>query len=418
MACEVCDHCHESLHRNEDIVVWEGYSFHNRCHKCFVCSETDLLNAEIFKGAIFCGKCSKRIFNDCASAKQIRKPKIRTKYRRTRRTKRSTDKKESNYSGPGYNEIDSKTQAIRDPIVVTYKKGEKNNRPIRKVCIDTGITTVVTQELLDHFNNVQSSKERNDMSCQKIYSNDSNDSNRTVCSDMRIAELGASTEIANMALKKSELPAAKKSDVARLESSVNYCQRSSSSKLDSVDSDDLCDDCRFRRIYLEDSNSRYWTQRRISSIVKIPFKSFKQNILDRSSLVNVALDMESSESNFIEKMKILFYEDISEHYRSGVEKLYSIIGRNQKPRKLGWLNTRVMSKEAGCRHICNSHSYRFMRSQVMRMAGPTDSRLATFRATVKKIVVPSIVRNIITLDRKEPAAILPTRDWGNDTEKI
>ncbi|XP_045538550.1 uncharacterized protein LOC106708251 [Papilio machaon] len=62
MACEVCEHCSEPIGTGEKVVC-EGYSYHKQCRKCFVCNENDLTDAEIFKGVIFCSKCSARLFH-------------------------------------------------------------------------------------------------------------------------------------------------------------------------------------------------------------------------------------------------------------------------------------------------------------------------------------------------------------------
>ncbi|XP_045508537.1 uncharacterized protein LOC123704271 [Colias croceus] len=81
MACEVCEHCDAPINPG-DTAICEGFSYHKDCRKCYVCSETDLHDAEVFKGVIFCSGCSKRIFQGCSTARQSK-----NKSRRTRRSK-------------------------------------------------------------------------------------------------------------------------------------------------------------------------------------------------------------------------------------------------------------------------------------------------------------------------------------------
>ncbi|KAI8433359.1 hypothetical protein MSG28_015400 [Choristoneura fumiferana] len=56
----------------------------------YVCSETDLRDAEVFKGVIFCSGCSQRIFQGCSTARHAKaKPRRQRERRRRERAQRS-----------------------------------------------------------------------------------------------------------------------------------------------------------------------------------------------------------------------------------------------------------------------------------------------------------------------------------------
>ncbi|XP_045487468.1 uncharacterized protein LOC123689835 [Pieris rapae] len=84
MACEVCEHCNSSI--NGRAAIYQGCSYHEKCRKCYVCSETDLHGAEVFRGVIFCSSCSKRIFQGCYSARKSKnKPRRKSRPIKRRR---------------------------------------------------------------------------------------------------------------------------------------------------------------------------------------------------------------------------------------------------------------------------------------------------------------------------------------------
>ncbi|CAG4949334.1 unnamed protein product [Parnassius apollo] len=168
-----------------------------------------------------------------------------------------------------------------------------------------------------------------------------------------IIKLGASTEIANMGLRKrSDF----NPDIVKSVPSLTKTPVSNKFILDSDTSGDgnkTWTETAYST--LSSSQKKHWMDRRIKSMVKLPFKSFKRNILRRSSLVSRLMSVEE------------------------VDKL---------PLK------RKTSKQIRCKHIATSHSYRCMRAHVMRMAGPTKSELAVFRAKVKKLITPVFGMNI------------------------
>ncbi|XP_026331635.1 uncharacterized protein LOC113238982 isoform X1 [Hyposmocoma kahamanoa] len=64
-----------------------------------------------------------------------------------------------------------------------------------------------------------------------------------------------------------------------------------------------------------------------------------------------------------------------------------------------------------CKHYRRSHSYRCLRSAVMRHAGPTKSQLALFRTKVYNILAPPFLRNLLIT----APAITSTKACGNST---
>ncbi|XP_034827776.2 uncharacterized protein [Maniola hyperantus] len=132
----------------------------------------------------------------------------------------------------------------------------------------------------------------------------------------------------------------------------------------------------------------------IASMIQLPYKSFKRNILGRSSLIDVIMSSRASEC-ILNKFRTLFQHEITEHQRRGMKKLFSTINRKKEQYKLGWLDVmsqipederipdNIKKREKRCRHFKQSHSYRCMRSHVMRLAGPTRSELAVLRKKVK-----------------------------------
>ncbi|XP_028169987.1 uncharacterized protein LOC114359703 isoform X1 [Ostrinia furnacalis] len=163
----------------------------------------------------------------------------------------------------------------------------------------------------------------------------------------------------------------------------------------------------------------------------MPYKCFKRNILNRSSLITVIMSSDRESRYFIKKLKSLFHEEIAEHQQRGVKRLYSTINRRKTPYKLGWLNlvakvSAVIKPEIAisdktqvikCKHFNRSHSYRCMRAQVMRLAGPTKSELAVFRNKMKKIIAPQFIKDIIGYNKKY-TAIMMSQACGSDVHKV
>ncbi|XP_045538519.1 uncharacterized protein LOC106708333 [Papilio machaon] len=154
-------------------------------------------------------------------------------------------------------------------------------------------------------------------------------------SDMRIAELGTSTEIANTALRK------KSEEEAVIIKSMVPLKRTPSSIMSGLntnqsgDGDDSLSSELDYSVSMK-SDKKHWMDRRIRSIMKIPYTSFKRNILKQSSIVSTLMSVEHDPQSFLKKINSLFHEEITEHQRRGLKRLYSTINRRQSPHKLGW----------------------------------------------------------------------------------
>ncbi|CAB3257486.1 unnamed protein product [Arctia plantaginis] len=496
MACAVCEHCLSPLMPQEKTAIRQGFSYHKKCLKCYVCSETNLHNAEVFKGVIFCFSCAQRIFQGCASARKTRqqvnsrlkrpnsrsrsyakqlikelqstkKPtqrdptkRSRSKLRRKRERSRFQEKHRDRLfnsvieraqmgtqstSDSDHSKETNKTVVQSKPAVIAellhVEKDVSYDVPsqkrIKQPSVEIGVTTDVTQLLLKQINDymqpmVNSSKPSTKINMIPIDPHVSppisppiskpqrpipkkrkphrrrptspkppKPEQKPVYSDLRIAELGVSTEIANMALrKKSEVPVIIKSDKRPLDTrSLSILdQESDESGHEWMDS---------AYSTLNESDKPNCLDRRLRSILKIPYKFFKRNILTRSSQISVLMSSKrGGKVTLAQKIKMMFYEEITEHRGRGMQRLYSTINRRKIPYKLGWVefaasvsgskNGRVLDgtvTQKRCRHL-NSHSYKCMRSQALRLAGPTSSELARIRKKIKSIAVPKVMKTI------------------------
>uniref|UniRef100_A0A2H1X265 SFRICE_022774 n=1 Tax=Spodoptera frugiperda TaxID=7108 RepID=A0A2H1X265_SPOFR len=70
-----------------------------------------------------------------------------------------------------------------------------------------------------------------------------------------------------------------------------------------------------------------------------------------------------------------------------------------------------------CKHFRNSHSYRCMRAQVMKLAGPTRSQLACYRKKIKGIMALQFLRNILMSNKDYPAIKYSQACGRSDIEK-
>ncbi|XP_072948584.1 uncharacterized protein [Epargyreus clarus] len=401
MACEVCQHCDTSVEPGEG-ALHDGLSYHTHCHNCFVCGETDLRNAETFRGVIFCSGCSQRIFQGCSTARQGKflKAKRRSPRRRRRRSDRVImPENDSELSYESRRNFNNRVPSMHSHVINKTKAAF-----LKKDSAERGTTTYVTQETLKRARNheirrtilpapVKPRKKRKTHK-HKHHKND--------CSDLRIAELGASIEIAHVALRK---PSEVVPVIIKSETYLKPLKTQSLSDLNQK-SDISGDSNKWKESSYTsggDSVRTPWMQRRIGSILKIPLKCFKRNIIDRSSLVSVLSNSERNKCA-LRKLKIMFNEDILEHQRNGIKKLYSTLNRRNVPYKLGWPNTTVKPNKR-CKHYENSHSYRCMRNQVMRLAGPTRSELAVIREKLLNAVSPNNLKNIIEYNKKYVALL-------------
>ncbi|XP_063545403.1 uncharacterized protein LOC134753459 [Cydia strobilella] len=235
------------------------------------------------------------------------------------------------------------------------------------------------------------------------------------CSDLRIAELGTSVEIANMALRKtstkkvqSELKITENADEPEPETISMF------TNVDSVTShtsneeylDSECHDYRGSK-----ELDRSIPDQILKYIVRHPCKFFKKKILERSSLISViaGINNEKDYRSAYESLKMLFHDEVLDHQHNGYKKLYSTINKKNTPFKLGWLEADIPGdrKTSPCRHYHQCHSYRCMRKQVMRLAGPTKSTMDIFRTKLKKLVVPPFLKRISFQYNKAPAIVKP-----------
>ncbi|XP_063372237.1 uncharacterized protein LOC134660426 [Cydia amplana] len=164
---------------------------------------------------------------------------------------------------------------------------------------------------------------------------------------------------------------------------------------------------------------------------------FKKKILERSSLISViaGINDEKDYRSAYERLRMLFHDEVVDHQHNGYKKLYSTINKKMTPYKLGWLKAdipgdRIVDPPANfnaegqlslqlvwvvvrtllidrCRHYHQCHSYRCMRKQVMRLAGPTKSTMDIFRRKIKKLVVPEFLKRISFQYNKAPAIAKP-----------
>ncbi|KAM3955345.1 uncharacterized protein ACR2FA_010745 [Aphomia sociella] len=409
MACEVCQHCQTPVSRDDGYKTREGFSYHKNCHKCYVCNETNLQNAEVFKGVIFCSSCSQRIFQGCSTARRTRsgsrdKSKTRSKRRERSRVKGRRAERAITRPTTGVIQLarltastdsDSKSNSretdkeqwkpSKTPVVTTetlqvgQQVHDTNWRNLKKYSTEIGVTTDVTQELLKQMNcpvvedfeqivkspppKVQS-KYKGD--CKRV-----SERNKKACSDLRMAELGASTEIAHMTLrKKSEVPVVINSE-SRIKDmeSQNLSVLNQESDVSGKGNEDWVDSS----FSSKQPEKLHWLDRRLGSILKMPYKCFKKNIWNRSSLISILMTSQEEDYVLVNRLKMLFREEIMEHQSRGMKRLYSTINRRKKPYKLGWLDLMAKVSIHRCKHFRRSHSYRCMRSQVLRLAGPTKS---------------------------------------------
>ncbi|KAJ8707656.1 hypothetical protein PYW07_011333 [Mythimna separata] len=447
MACELCEHCQSPVSREDKVTVREGFSYHKRCHKCYVCSETNLQNAEVFKGVIFCNSCAQRIFQGCSTARRTktmltgRGRRNRSKSHRRERDKARYFERMPNRSRDGVIELarlvgsnsesdDPKEQKQKKPNISALSAHvfdvEKNTHVencfyfqtvdnMKRASPEMGTNTDVTQELLKsivpEYEKVKRGpppplpQRRRQHSYRKRETYESVKTKPT-CSDLRIAELGISTEIANMALRKaSEVPVAANSNT-RVRASPSYTLSVVKMKSAETKSDEDADwvDSAYSTIE-ESDTSRNVMDRRLGSILTMPLRLFKKHILQRSSLVSVLMSDEQNIS-LVSRMKQILHEEAVKHQVRGIRRLYSTINRHNPPCKLGWVSlaskvprdSNVCSCSYGkrCKHFRNSHSYRCMRAQAMKLAGPTHSELAYLRTKIKNIIAPEFIRNMLT----------------------
>ncbi|XP_060808837.1 uncharacterized protein LOC106142080 [Amyelois transitella] len=320
----------------EGYAVHAGYSYHNKCHKCYVCDETDLHNAEVFKGVIFCSSCAQRIFQGCSTARNTKsgdkarrgRSRSKSKSRRRSRSPAKTGPRAKNPIPTGVIELahlaasvsrssgrmadldtfdDSKKLEITTELALQvgkriYEEPVVENDAwdrLKKDSVEIGVTTEVTQDLLRQMKcPVVENREKRYKSAsptrEKRKRNRSDSKpipiSRDKCSDWRIAELGESTEIASMVLKK-------KSEMPVIIRSLNQLQKELSPHPSCLNREsDVSGDSNEWRVQSscgEDSERGTGLKdMRVGSFLKIPIRCFKRNILRRSSIIDVMMNSE------------------------------------------------------------------------------------------------------------------------------
>ncbi|XP_063392292.1 uncharacterized protein LOC134677794 [Cydia fagiglandana] len=456
---EVCQHCSHSVRNSE--AAFRGYSYHKHCRKCYVCSDPDLHGAEVFRGVIFCASCAKRIFRGCSSARQSRPARAQRRRRRTlvhgviERARAQTDTISSQDNSQTetvvlerdprtcpdcYCVSDVVTQARRLINFIYYqtqnlvKNDTSDIAQCTEMCqrmladvkcpipeprseafpIPRPPDSLLRNSLVEKTSSIDTGTSHSRSRFHSKRGNKKKMKNEKPCSDLRIAELGTSVEIANMALRKtstkkvqSELKITEKADEPETISMFT--------NVDSVNS------CTSNEVYLDSECQDYRGSKELDKgipdqilkcIVKHPCKFFKKKVIERSSLVSVIAAKVNNEKNMFsyrsacEHLKMLFHDEVLDHQHNGYKKLYSTINKKSTPYKLGWLHADVPGdrKTSPCRHYHQCHSYRCMRKQVMRLAGPTKSRIDIFRTKLKKFVVPPFLKRI-SFQYKNPAVV-------------
>ncbi|XP_048003976.1 uncharacterized protein LOC125240196 [Leguminivora glycinivorella] len=454
---EVCQHCSHSVRHSE--ATFRGYSYHKHCRKCYVCSETDLHGAEVFRGVIFCASCARRIFRGCSSARRTRPVRTRRRRRhvpvhgvieRARAhsdTTSSPDSKTTETAVPTkdprryqdcYCVSDVVTQARRLINFIYYQ----TQNLIKNDTEDIAQCTEMCQRMLEDLNcpvpdprpQVLPIPPRPDYcirSCipEKMSSIDTGTCHsrsrfhskrkgkkkgkkEKPCSDLRIAELGTSVEIANMALRRTST----KKVQSQLKIMENEPETISMfTNVDSVIShtsneEYLDSECHEYRGAKDAYTDRGIPEQILKYVVKHPCNFFKKKILARSSLISViaGIGNEKDYRTAYERLKQIFHDEVLDHRQNGYKKLYSTINKKMTPYKLGWLEADLPGdrKPSPCKHFEQCHSYRCMRRQVMRLAGPTKSTMEIFRTKVKKLVMPQFL-NRISFQYKAQAIVKP-----------
>ncbi|XP_050358573.1 uncharacterized protein LOC126778879 isoform X2 [Nymphalis io] len=404
MACEVCEHCNSPVRPGEG-TIRDGFSYHDRCNKCYVCSETNLHNAEVFKGVIFCSGCSRRIFKGCSTARKVKtgnkRRRGRTRYRQGHEN-RVIELARLNSLVSDSNSGTSKLSKQPSDVTKILKESrvEIKEDSLKKASVDMATTTDVTQELLQNIYSPVDSNEKmfaSPAKPRKKCKNEVVQSKKNMDSDIRIAanvgsihwvdvcgdsvsELGASREMAHVALRRrSEVPV-----IIQSESYLRHMRSKNRSYM--AQESDTSGDTK----YSKGNVNKHWLDRRFRSIMKLPYKIFKKNILNRSSLVNT---LSSDDKECIaRRFKILFRYDITEHQCRGLKRLFSTINSKKIPYRLGWLE--IMTE------IPENSGYRCMRNQVMKSAGPTRSELAEFRRKLKNFIFFDFLKDLHNFNKQ------------------
>nr|XP_032525746.1 uncharacterized protein LOC116776618 isoform X3 [Danaus plexippus plexippus] len=370
-----------------------------------VCSETNLRNAELFKGVIFCKNCSQRIFEDLSTTRKRARPK------RNRNENRVLEMAQNITSSSEKSMEASKLPSRRSTPMNIRTINTDNKVNLKKSSNERGTTTLVTGELLrnlqlpERFDTDARSKPTKK---QKRYKYKKS---KKPCSDLRIAELGKSTEIAQMILRKSAMPVVIKSDSPEM----NFIAKRSKS-LCLTDGSETSAELPLSSF--DSGNSKtlkpHWMDRRLRSFIKLPYISFKKKILAKSSLVSAVMSHEKTNCLF-NRIRRTFNEEITEHQRRGLKKLFSTINKRKTQHKLGWLEKKKIkngvenrnnssesksSESKRCKHFYNCHSYRCMRARVMQRAGPTDSQLRMIRQKIKHFICHDLTKGTLRSGKK------------------
>ncbi|XP_037977662.2 uncharacterized protein LOC105392380 [Plutella xylostella] len=299
--------------------------------------------------------------------------------------------------------VDREMQSIHDIETNRYIKVNKNNNNIHRFCHHSTDECKFSKRFSSKARNIFTSPDkRNSKKCVickpaksrhiikrnlpfiRRYKWTSKKANKNIlrkhkdCSDARIAELGISTEITHMGLINHN---------HRTKSSVStiFCFIPNQASKESHGSSSS---------FSDSAHQLHFLDRRIGSLFKIPLTLFKKNILERSSLVEAAIkdDEHYERLNLMPYLRSLFTEEVPRHQGRGFRPLYKSINRRKsRIHRLGWVPVPSKAKNMTirCPHYERSHSYRCMRRQAMRLAGPNREELAKIRAHIKSFFTNS-----------------------------
>ncbi|XP_041971222.1 uncharacterized protein LOC121727433 [Aricia agestis] len=376
-----CSHCDAPV-STSGAAPYRGRLYHPHCRSCFVCGEEDLQDAETFKGVIFCCACARRIFAERARRRPRApaSPRVRPPCRTHRPRLRDLHTQTVYY-------VNTISASVNVPSLEKIAALDAMN--IKTEPADN--MAPVPQHPM-HAPDRYIQRETGDMPAapELLTNNKGSTEHKSTAADVELAELGASVELVQVALRRPSvttlvIKSGSGFNLATNESlSHDFKPGSSESQATSVRS--TCE--RPQQL----GGGGLWRSTRLGSAVKIPFKLLKQNILDKRFIVSVHTRTEKQAPP--SGLRDLFHDEISMHHRRGERVLYTTINCRSKPHELGWVSAATGTKNKRCRHY-RRPSYRCLRAHVMRRAGPTRSDLHQFRGKIKKLVTGQFVGRLL-----------------------
>ncbi|VVD02985.1 unnamed protein product [Leptidea sinapis] len=254
MASDLCHHC------DTEILAGDG---------------TELVDAEIFKGVIFCYSCCRRIFRGCYTAKCIK-----NKPRQKRVCHRRRDKgileiarrnlSDSNSTSPAEDNLSKPPSNAHHQEKDQCSRSEQRRRKSRNVEI-TNVKRILVP----------------------IYV-------------LQIAHMTLRRRSEALLVINSHIRALKRSSL-RNDSGL------------SGDTEKWSDE----GYSSQDTYRRHWLDRRLGSLLKMPYVFFKENILARSSMISVMLTNRAQKKSALKRLKYILHDEIACHQSRGVKQLMS-----------------------------------------------------------------------------------------------